>query len=196
MPPRQPSPPTPLRADRRRIPLCWLMIDARLGEGLPRAIAAMPPRSAVVVRPYALATKGRAATIRAIRRAARAKRHLLLLAGDGSLSGYDGRHFGGGARLRAAGGGFLSVPVHDRAEALRARRLAADAVLVSPVWPTRSHPGAAVLGVRGFAGLARLSGCYAIALGGMTATRFIALRRHGAHGFAAIDAWARPRAQG
>lgn len=182
-PPQSPS-------RRRPVPGHWLMTDARLGDALPRIVAAMPPRSAIVVRPYALQPDNRATLIRSIVRVARAKRHLLLLAGRGASTGYDGRH---GAAMPPASTkpcpGFLSLAVHDRAELARAKRWRADAILVSPVWPTRTHPGAPVLGTRGFAMLAASMPRQAVALGGMDKARFQALRRHGAAGWAAIDAW-------
>ena len=177
------------------LPQCWLMTDRRLGQALPRILAAMPPRSGVIIRPYAMDATGRTAMIRTIRRIGRAKRHLLLIA-DQRQQGFDGRH-GGGTAARAqhpSGGGILSMPVHDRRQASRAIHLGATLCLLSPVWPTRSHPGSATLGIRGFArlaaGLRRHMGV--IALGGMTADRFWILRRHGAHGWAAIDGWQQP----
>lgn len=177
-------------APRKRVPTRWLMSDARLGKAMPKIAASMPPRSAIVVRPYALAHGGQAALIRSLRRVARAKRHLLLLAGDGSVAGYDGRHLGGAARLQKSAGGFCSMPVHDRREAITAQRMRVDAVLISPVFATRSHKDARPLGANGFARVAALFCGRSIALGGMTQRNFARLRGHAA-GWAAIDAWLR-----
>jgi thiamine-phosphate pyrophosphorylase len=44
----------------------------------------------------------------------------------------------------------------------------ADAVLLSPVFPTRSHPGAAALGPARFRLMARHAQMPVVALGGMT----------------------------
>lgn len=63
----------------------------------------------------------------------------------------------------------------------------ADAVFVSPVFATRSHPGAEVLGVQGAERIARGLRVPVIALGGMDAARFGEL--DGFYGWAAIDAW-------
>jgi len=168
------------------------MTDRRLGDALPALIAAMPPRSGVIVRPYAMDPKGRTATIRAIRRICRAKRHVVLIAArDGR--GFDGVHAGGANRQtsRVKVCGLLSMPVHDEREAARARRLGADLCLISPVLPTRSHPGGTALGQSGLARLARQIGprAKALALGGMDAARFPKARRQGAYGWVAIDAW-------
>ena len=184
-----PRHPMPATTTRRRVPPCWLMTDARHGARLLPIIAAMPPRSAIVVRPAALPAIGRAAVLRAIRRGARARRHLLLIAEARSTCGYDGHHDHGGRSGAQRGAGFRSVAVHDAREAAAARRAGVDAMLVSPVFATRSHPGCAMLGVAGFARLAAQGGRPAVALGGMTAQRYRATRRHGAAGWAAIDGW-------
>lgn len=177
------------RARLRRVPSRWLMTDSRLGGALPKIVATMPPRSAVVVRPYALDPAGRDALIRHIRRVARAKRHVLLLAGDGNAAGYDGRH-GLMARDVRCCGGLLSMAVHNRRDARLARHIGADAALISPIFTTRSHADARVIGARGLMRLAAMAQpAKAIALGGMNAKRFSQLRYHGAVGWAAIDAW-------
>ncbi len=173
----------------KRVPACWLMTDARLGRAMPHIAAHMPPRSAIVVRPYALAAAGRTELIRALRRIARAKRHLLLLSGAGAAPGFDGRHAGRGASTARKRRGFTSMPVHDSREAAAALRARADAVLISPVWPTRSHAGAPAIGLAGFVRLASAFGGRAVALGGVTRQKFRGLRYHGATGWAAIDAW-------
>lgn len=173
----------------KRVPTCWLMTDRRLGNAMPGIVARMPPRSAIVIRPYAMAGDGRAVLVRRLRHVARAKRHLLLLAGSGSLTGFDGRHLGGGSRKTGQRPGFVSMSVHNRREAAAALKRGADAALISPVHATRSHPGSETLGLRGFASIAARFGGRAIALGGMTVPKFRWLRCHGASGWAAIDAW-------
>jgi thiamine-phosphate pyrophosphorylase len=66
----------------------------------------------------------------------------------------------------------------------RANRFGAHALLLSPVHPTRSHPGARPLGRIRSLLLARRATMPVIALGGMTARRFRGLPLHG---WAAID---------
>lgn len=179
MPRRQPLP--------CHVPRLWLMTDARIAGALHHIIAKLPPRSAVVVRPYALGDRAGERQMRRLRKIARAKRHLLLLAGRGDARAYDGRH-GFGGRMN---GRPLSAPVHDRREAARARRAGVAVVMISPVFPTRSHEDARPIGRRGFRLLAAQAGGHAIALGGMDAARFRYLRFDGAHGWAGIDAMAR-----
>ena len=57
---------------------------------------------------------------------------------------------------------------HDMQEIAQANRIGADAVMLSPVFPTRSHPGGAVLGPARFRALAHHAQMPVIALGGMT----------------------------
>jgi thiamine-phosphate pyrophosphorylase len=126
----------------------------------------------------------RPATLRRLRAIARARGHTLLHAGR-PAAGYDGVH---NAQMPRAAG-FHSMAVHTAWQAAAARRRGVDAALISPVYATRSHPDAKGIGAGRFTQLAQQSGTAAIALGGMTAARYRCLRSHGAHGWAAIDAW-------
>ncbi|WP_338865860.1 thiamine phosphate synthase [Myxococcus stipitatus] len=83
-------------------------------------------------------------------------------------------------------GRWVSVAVHDEAEARAAR--GADLTLVSPVFAPGSKPGDTreTLGPEGFASLARHLSCPALALGGIT--QETAGRVSGAAGFAVISA--------
>lgn len=185
------QPPLPVaQRTRRTIPERWIMIDRRLGNHAAAIVAAMPARSAVIIRPYAMASAGRAALIRAIVRAAKARRHIIIWAGRHPPGFADGGHGGGGCRPIHRRRGWLTLPVHNGEEATRAARLRADAVLVSPIHATASHPGATPLGSAKAQQLAILSRRPAIALGGMNALRFNRLRGSGFAGWAAIDAWA------
>ena len=87
----------------------------------------------------------------------------------------------------ARGQGLVTWPVHDWREARTARRVGAAVTFVSPVFGTRSHLGAASLGVHQGARLARTLPMARVALGGMNPRRF--RRLSGFDGWAAIDAW-------
>ncbi|MGZ8283326.1 MAG: thiamine phosphate synthase, partial [Allosphingosinicella sp.] len=76
----------------------------------------------------------------------------------------------------------------DLAEIRAAERSGADILFLSPVFPTRSHPGAPALGPRRFARLARRTRLPVIALGGVDARKGKALSRLGAWGWAGISA--------
>lgn len=173
---------------RHPLPHRWLMTDERLGDALLPIVGAMPRGSGIVFRHYATPLPERRALFAAVHRIARARRHVLLIAGR-VLPGADGVH---GRRARR-GRGLATRPVHDRAELVAAERAGVDAVFVSPVFVTASHPGAPALGRVRFQQLIHGARVPVIALGGMTAARAQALK--GIAGWAAIDAWAsEPRA--
>jgi thiamine-phosphate pyrophosphorylase len=79
--------------------------------------------------------------------------------------------------------------VHNPAE-LRAALLArTPVVLLSPIYPTATHPDWKPLARMRAAALARLGKRRLIALGGMTAKRYAAVRRLGFIGWAGISAF-------
>jgi len=135
MPPRQARP----------LPSLLLMTDERMGDALWPALERLPRGAGVVVRHYGVPAPERRALYERVRRIARRRGLLLLLAASPQQAAAwkaDGVH---GRSLRRASRPLLrSAPAHDRRELLAARH--ADLVLVSPVFPTRSHPGAAALG--------------------------------------------------
>ena len=69
---------------------------------------------------------------------------------------------------KAGKGMSFSASCHDEAELAAAHRAGADFALLSPVFPTASHPGASNLGVERFRELANTSPLPVVALGGIT----------------------------
>lgn len=188
---------------RHPLPTRWLFSDERLKVGIAELAASLPPGSGIVLRHDSLAPGARWRLLRRLIRTARARRLTVLLAGLPETArrwGADGVHLRQHEAHRAVQarrlGLRVTMPVHDTREARRARRCGADGVFISPLYPTRSHPGAPVLGRAAWLRLARLSDAQAIALGGMTAARARALKRVSqmgpdriGSGWAAIDAW-------
>jgi thiamine-phosphate pyrophosphorylase len=164
---------------RQPLPRLWLMTDERLGEELWDALERLPRRSGVVFRHYGLAEGERRALFARILGVAR-RRALLAVAAGPPLPGAHGTH-------NRRGPGIRTASAHDLRELRAAERSGADLVFLSPVFPTRSHPGAATLGVAGFERLARRARVPVVALGGMDAKRAALLRS--AYGWAAIDAF-------
>ncbi len=183
--PRHPpkSPPKPMVRH-------WLMGDARLGDALLAAARNLPPNGAIILRPHAMtAAQLTPANLRQLRAIARARRHMLLHSARTPV-GFDGVHASGG-RLRGRVKP-LCFPVHNPRDLAAARRAGARYVLISPIYASASHVGAAGMGMGRFKQLAQAAkkaGMTAIALGGMDAVRFATMRRHGAAGWAAIGAW-------
>ena len=165
---------------RQPLPRLWLMTDERLGDGLFPAIDRLPAGAGIVFRHYSLAKAERRVLFDRVRQAAPGP---VLLAGPADLAlawGADGSH----GRHQGA----TSAPAHDLAEIRAAEAAGAALLFLSPVFATRSHPDALVLGPDGFAALAGQTDLPVIALGGMNAPRAQILS--GAYGWAGIDAWA------
>jgi thiamine-phosphate pyrophosphorylase len=170
---------------RQPLPRRWLMTDERLGARLSSAIGRLPDGGGVVFRHYSLAPAERRELFEQVKKAACERGLLLLLAGSAQEAqawGADGSHG------RGAGAGLRTAPAHDLAGIRAAEQAGAALIFLSPVFETRSHPGAAVLGPERFDELAAQTKLPSLALGGMTEERFGRLRN--AYGWAAIDAWA------
>jgi thiamine-phosphate pyrophosphorylase len=87
----------------------------------------------------------------------------------------------------------MVVVVHSRREAIAAERAEARLLFVSPIFATRSHPGASALGRARFGLLIANLRVPVIALGGMNKARARSLRIMKIHGWAAISALAAAR---
>lgn len=107
--------------------------------------------------------------------------------------GADGVHLGA-RRLRLTGARPMAAPAlvsaacHNPQELALAAAAGADFVLISPVAPTSTHPGAPSLGWVGLASLAGQSSLPAYALGGMDAEALPLAVAAGCIGVAAISA--------
>ncbi len=172
---------------KKPLPRLWLITDARNDAVLERALAALPRGSGLIYRHYHLSDRERLARFGVLRRIARARGHCVILA-DSALTargwGADGLYSAPrGLAPRRAGLIYLAT-VHTPREIALANRMGADALLLSPVFATRSHPGGKWLGRVRFRLAAQLARAPVIALGGMTGSRARAL---GWHRWAAID---------
>ena len=186
------------------LPRLWLFTDPRIPEArLLEALTDLPRGSGLVFRHYELEPTERRALFERVEKIAR-RRGLWLLfgdAGDGLTPGprrIDGLHVPrwrrrGHRPARPAPGMLLSLSAHAGRDIIAARRAGANLLFLSPVFATRSHPGAHSLGPLRFGLLARGAGTTVIALGGMNRKRFQQLRPLGAQGWAAIDALSHQR---
>lgn len=158
----------------------WLVSDERNDAVLDAALKRLPRGSGLIFRHYHLPDPVRRARFDQLARLARARGHIVVLAGDARTArrwGADGSYGAG-----AEGTGLRLASAHSARELAKAGR--ADAVLLSPVFATRSHPGIRTLGPLRWRLLARLAPMPVIALGGMTARR---ARAAGIARWAAID---------
>src|SRR3546814_4118749 len=161
-----------------------LLTDSRRPpEPLPAA-AQLPRGSGVILRHYDWPRVQRLALAIKLARLCRRRGLLLLVAGDGGLAlavGADGvhlpeglGHLAGGLRRRRRNWIITQAAHGAGAVAQALRQGGADALLVSPVFPTASHPEAEGLGVVRFAALARQAtggGLAVYALGDRKSTR-------------------------
>jgi thiamine-phosphate pyrophosphorylase len=141
-----------------------LIADERLGDRLWSTVRKLPPGSGVIVLFPGLSQRERQNVIRRLRRT--------------------------GTRLRivdeASG---CAVRVHNLPELRRALLARVAMILLSPIYPTASHPERKPLPRMHAAALARLAGRKLIALGGMNARRFKRIERLGFQAWAGIDAF-------
>lgn len=165
------------------LPHIWLISDARNDAALEAALAELPRGSGLVFRHYHLPAKERRARFEAVRKVAKRRGHRVFLAGDARTARAwraDGAY--GAARALASG---PALPRLITAHSLREMRAArAAGIVLSPVYPTRSHPGGKTLGPVRFRLLSRFAPLPVIALGGMSARRAALL---GCRSWAAID---------
>ncbi len=162
MPNRQPS-----------LPALWLVSDARNDDRIEAVLARLPRGSGLVFRHYHLPPQERRARFNALARTARRFGHVMVLAGEARQARAWKAHgvYGAADRLAQGPGVPRLVTVHNLRELAKAHRARADAVLISPLFATASHPGGQTLGPVRFRLLASRSTVPVIALGGVTARR-------------------------
>jgi thiamine-phosphate pyrophosphorylase len=171
---------------RQPLPRLWLMTDERQGETLWRTLERLPRGAGVVFRHYG-ADRRKDLFVR-VRKVARRRGLVLVLAGPAELA----RKWGAAGTHGSRGRGVPSLTtasVHNLAEIRAAEQAGAQLLFLSPVFATRSHPGAKPLGRLRFTLLAGQTRLPVVALGGMNERRARSLA--GAYGWAAIDAWSR-----
>lgn len=166
------------------LPRLWLMTDERHGDALWPAIGRLPRGAGIIFRHHATDRDDRRAIFARIVALARKRGLTVLVAGEDRTLRADGSH-----HRRPGAPRFGTAPAHDRKQIRAAERSGAAAILLSPVFATRSHPGAPALGILRFAALSRATRLPVIALGGMDSHRFNRIGLVGGHGWAAIDAW-------
>ena len=82
-----------------------------------------------------------------------------------------------------------AMRVHDRRELRQALLARTPFILLSPIFPTRTHPDWEPIPRMRAAALARMGGRRLLALGGMNPKRYAAIARLGFAGWAGIGAW-------
>ena len=158
---------------RQTFPNLWLMSDERNDAALEQALERLPRGSGFIYRHYHLDDADRVARWFELLRLVRARNHVAVLADSAQTAlewGANGT-YGAPRALYPTRDLLMLATAHDLAEIGLANRARADAVLLSPVFPTYSHPNAATLGPLRFRLLASYARMPVIALGGMTPSR-------------------------
>mgnify|MGYP001809657315 CR=1 FL=1 len=183
---------------RPPVPRLLLVTDQQRLPDPMAAIARLPVGSGVLFRHHECPQ--RALLARRIARACREKRLILLVANDWRLAGAigaDGVHLAENLARTGINGPcrwwlrrhrkLLSVAAHSPRALMQANRLGADFCLLSPVFPSNTHPGKPGLGPIRFARSSKLCKIPVLALGGVNQHSWRRLPPASAHGAAAID---------
>lgn len=123
---------------------------------------------------------------------AMARRRGLIVVASQLLRPRGGIHRPGASTARQTGG-LVTASAHRQREVVQAFARGADLVFLSPVFATRSHPGAHVLGPVRFGLIAQAAPGPVLALGGMGRRNARRLKALGAAGYGAIDDWVQTR---
>ena len=161
------------------LPKIWLISDERNDAGLERALDNLPRGSGFIYRHYHLNQAARWARFEDLKRRGQSRDHMLVLADSAQTAREWGAHgiYGAPLSLTPKRAGLIQLATaHSASEIAQASRKGADAILLSPVFPTASHPGEPVLGAARFRMLAKISPVPIIALGGMEPGKAKALK--------------------
>lgn len=181
---------------RKGLPPMLFFTDPARGPDPESVLAHLPRGSAIVFRafgdPDALAVGLR------LTRLARRRGVRVFVGADARLAAAlraDGLHlperlgFKAGEIATLRGRFIITTAAHSGPAIARARRAGASAVVVSPIFPSRSPSAGEALGLRRFTKMIRGSGIPAYALGGINSETIRGLGRSGAVGLAAVDAF-------
>lgn len=158
---------------RQSLPHLWLLSDERNDAGLEEALCRLPRRSGFIYRHYHLAEADRWKRFEHLRKLANQFQHRVILA-DSALTarewGADGIYGAPRALYPQRRDLIQLATAHDMREIGLANRFGTDAVILSPVFRTRSHPAGKTLGPARFRMLATHAQMPVIALGGMNSS--------------------------
>lgn len=187
------------RSDARRAPFRLALATDRRRLPDPESILAQaPPGVAVILRDYDLPPVARRTLARRLRNVVAKRGGRLFIGADPELAralGAYGVHWPEalthripGARTAWPGLRHMAA-AHGPAGLARADALQLDAALLSPIFPTESHPDASSLGVLRWSQLAASARTPCIALGGVTPNRAMRLVGTPCAGLAGIGAF-------
>ncbi|MBF0094839.1 MAG: thiamine phosphate synthase [Alphaproteobacteria bacterium] len=178
----------------RALPSLLLLTDDRRGPDPLAAARSLPRGAGVVLR--SASGPVRESLARALSIVCRRRGLFLIVSEDWRLAAEVGAHglhlperlarVPPAARVWLSRGRLLTAAAHSPAALARAGRIGADAALLSPVFPTESHPGAAGIGRVRFAAWTRAAPVPVYALGGLREKTILGLVDSGAVGLATV----------
>jgi 8-oxo-dGTP diphosphatase len=197
-----PPPDRPIVSALRLPP--WYAITPEPGDDIAAFLAIIERMLQQGVRVLQLRAKSLPrARLRALAREMRLRVHAagaqLLLNGDIDLAReleLDGVHLRSGDLLQQSARPldserWVAASCHTARDLEHAARIGVDFVVLGPVLPTSSHPGAATLGWQRFAALCASTPLPVYALGGLARADLAAAKAAGAQGIAGISAFAK-----
>lgn len=159
--------------DIKPLPKLWLLSDERNDAQLEAALERLPAGSGFVFRHYHLDEEARRVRFDALKKNADAHGHRVIISGEAKQAVNWGASgiYGAAQRLDPVPGLLRLATAHNAQEIDAASDKGVDAVFLSPVFSTRTHPGAGTLGPDRFHELAARAAMPVIALGGMNPAR-------------------------
>lgn len=159
---------------QKHLPPALFLTDQDRCEDPVAVASRLPPGTGVILRDYGYPKRGELAQSLAV--ICRQRNLVFLVGGDPRLAGAVGAR---GLHLperlidrfdfdELGPGMLLTVAAHSREAMMRAAEIGADAILLSPVFRTVSHPHIEPLGLHRFAALLQESKVPVYALGGLT----------------------------
>jgi thiamine-phosphate pyrophosphorylase len=169
------------------LPKAWFMTDPRCEDPVC-TVRNLPLDCGVIIRHYE--HPDRPQLISEIMKNAKETKRRVLIAGSPDIAkdrGAAGVHWPRWANIKPIPSPLLSVhAVHNEAELERAHAHKADAIIISPLFPTQSHQGRNSLGIEKLEELLNKTSLPAYVMGGITLDRLRSINHLNITGFAGI----------
>lgn len=169
------------------LPSAWFLTDERVVDPIG-VIQNLPKDCGIIFRNYRHPSR-KSLALEVVKAAHDAKR-IILIAADKELAiacGADGVHWPKWAKPEPLDPPLLSTyAVHNEDELNRAETMSASAIIISPVFKTKSHEDCETLGVSGLKQLVAKTSLPAYAMGGIDDRTWPKLADLGLVGFAGI----------
>ena len=175
------------KATKQKLPIAWVLTDPRLSD-IEAYIPQIPSDIGLIIRDYE--TPQREKYVKHLSQWTSQAGLITLVAANPELAkqcDVAGVHWPSWASPQPIQGQLTIFAVHNHEELLRAEAFNADAVIISPVFETKSHPDTPHLGLEGLHSLIKQTTCPVYAMGGITSARMQSLLELEIYGIAGIS---------